>query len=273
MTRNVRAYAVVAVCLLAVLHLAAPADAVSHLKRSAAPADRAEGAALRGGGNYSFTMEPISPSTAMDTDLGDFLGPYFYFLVTNTGDADTYDMLITGLDDPATWWPQVCIGTVCIAGDSSSHSLGPGGSDTLGVNVVPNTDGVDTFTFTVRSQGNPSLSQSYDVTLYAGSAAVGVGDVVALGPGWELRQNTPNPVRAATSIGFAVPREQAVDLRVYDVAGRVVRTLTNDTWPAGFHSVDWDGANDRGVAVPAGVYFYRLVTSEGSLARRLTVLR
>jgi hypothetical protein len=272
MTRNGWAYAAAAVFVCISLHLAVPANAVSHLSKSAASIENAE-PRLRGGGNFSFTVEPVSPSTAMDNDLGDFLGPYFYFLVTNTGDADTYDMLLTDLDDPINWWPQVCVGTICIPGDSSSHSIGVAGSDTLGLNVVANTDGVDQMTFTVRSQGNPSLSYSFQVTLYAGNATVDVQEITALGAGYELRQNSPNPVRAATSIRFAVPHEQSIELQVYDVSGRVVRTLSNGVWPAGSHSLDWDGRNGAGVAVPAGVYFYRLVTAQGSLSKRLTVIR
>jgi len=271
MIRNVRARAVVALCAIASLAAVNSADAASHLRRSSAKFEE-EKPVLRGGG-FSFTMEPASPTTAMDNDLTDFLGPYFYFLVTNTGESDTYDMLLNGLDDPINWWPQVCVGSICIPGDSSAHAIAAASADTLGLNVVANTDGVDTMTFTVRSQGNPALSTTYEVTLYAGTAAVAVQEVGTLGAGWELRQNQPNPVRTATSIGFALPRPGAIDLRVYDVSGRIVRTLSRDAWPAGSHALHWDARNDTGAPVPAGVYFYRLVTEEGTLSRRLTVLR
>lgn len=270
---NVRASALALACAFASLHATAtPVGAVSHLRKSAASFEDVEPPQRATRSAFSFTVDALSPSTQMDTDLLDFLGPYFYFLVTNTGQADTYDMLLGGLDDPINWWPQVCVGNICIPGDSSAHSIPASDADTLGLNVVANTDGFDSMTFTIRSQGNPSLSASFEVTLYAGSATVDVREIEPA-TGLELRQNTPNPVRAGTSIQFVLPRADAVDLRVFDVTGRAVRVLSAGQWPAGSHAVAWDGRNDAGVAVPAGVYYYRLVTPEGSASRRMTVVR
>jgi hypothetical protein len=271
MTWSVRVSTLASV--LVSLHFAAtPASAVSHLKKTAASFEGVEPSQRAARSAFTFTVEALSPSTQMDTDLEDFLGPYFFFLATNTGQADTYDMLLGGLDDPDNWWPQVCVGFVCFPGDSIAHSIPAGEADTLGLNVVANTDGVDSMTFTVRSQGNPSISSTFAVTLYAGSATVDIREIEP-STGLELRQNMPNPVRAATSIRFVLPHPDAVDLRVYDVTGRAVRMLSAGQWPAGSHAVEWDGRNDAGVAVPAGVYYYRLVTPEGSAARRMTVVR
>ncbi|MBD3237774.1 MAG: T9SS type A sorting domain-containing protein [Candidatus Eisenbacteria bacterium] len=84
-----------------------------------------------------------------------------------------------------------------------------------------------------------------------------------------LRQNEPNPFRGGTSIVFGLERAQPVELRVFDVDGRSVRSLVAGTRPAGLQAVHWDGRDARGRAVPAGVYYYRLETGERSAVRRL----
>ncbi len=68
----------------------------------------------------------------------------------------------------------------------------------------------------------------------------------------------PNPVTGSAAIGFTLPTEGYARLVLYDVAGRRVRTLTEGRLAAGPHVVPWDGRNDRGMQLPAAVYFARL---------------
>ncbi|MBD3366840.1 MAG: hypothetical protein GF405_01545 [Candidatus Eisenbacteria bacterium] len=72
---------------------------------------------------------------------------------------------------------------------------------------------------------------------------------------FRLAQNSPNPFNPVTSIAYDVPEEARVTIRVYDVTGRVVRTLVDRECDAGRHVVSWDGEDDRGDAVGSGVYF------------------
>ena len=88
-----------------------------------------------------------------------------------------------------------------------------------------------------------------------------------------LQQNEPNPFRGGTSIAFGLERAQPVDLRIFDVDGRMVRWLVTGTRPAGIHSATWNGRDDGGRALPAGIYYYRLETSQRSAVRRLLRLR
>jgi subtilisin family serine protease len=87
-----------------------------------------------------------------------------------------------------------------------------------------------------------------------------------------LHQNVPNPFNPSTTIHFDLVTATAVDLLIYDVSGRLVRTLVNYRMPRGEHQFEWDGLNDRGVRVTAGVYFYRLVTSEFRVSKKMTFL-
>ena len=85
---------------------------------------------------------------------------------------------------------------------------------------------------------------------------------------------SPNPSRGtAVSIRFGLARTDQVDLRVFDVTGRMVKTLASGSFAAGPHPMTWDGTNDSGARVQPGVYFYRLVTEEGTLSRSVTLQR
>lgn len=73
-----------------------------------------------------------------------------------------------------------------------------------------------------------------------------------------LRQNRPNPFSGITAIHFDLPAETTVRLEIFDAQGRLVRTLANGGYPAGFHSVEWDHQTSEGKALGAGVYLYRI---------------
>jgi hypothetical protein len=76
-----------------------------------------------------------------------------------------------------------------------------------------------------------------------------------------LRQNVPNPFNPSTKISYELPVRAAVVLSVYDVDGRLVRTLVDTAQGPGTFSVPWDGRNDDGGWVASGVYFYRLTAA------------
>ncbi len=88
-------------------------------------------------------------------------------------------------------------------------------------------------------------------------------------------QNGPNPFKAGTftTITFQLPRPAPVSLKVYDVAGSLVRTLREDWTAAGRHLVHWDGLDNDRRQVAAGIYFCRLHVEEAGLTRRMLVLR
>ncbi len=88
-----------------------------------------------------------------------------------------------------------------------------------------------------------------------------------------LSQNAPNPFNPRTEIKFSVPTDQDVSLRIYNVEGRLVRTLIQGRQIAGAHSIMWSGQNDQGGMVASGLYFYRLNTDSGTLTRKMTLLK
>lgn len=73
-----------------------------------------------------------------------------------------------------------------------------------------------------------------------------------------ITQVAPNPFNPTTTISFDVPRAGPVSLAVFDVRGRLVRTLVDASLEVGRHRVTWDGRDAHGAAAASGVYFARL---------------
>jgi flagellar hook assembly protein FlgD len=92
----------------------------------------------------------------------------------------------------------------------------------------------------------------------------------AAGDGLGLRA-WPNPFSTETAVEFALPAAGDVRLRVFDVGGRAVRTLTTGRREAGAHRVTWDARDTAGRRLGSGVYFYR-VEAAGEVAVRKVVL-
>jgi len=85
--------------------------------------------------------------------------------------------------------------------------------------------------------------------------------------------NYPNPAGPTTSIYFSIPEPAAASVSVYDVAGRLVKTISSDEMPAGRHEISWDGRNRSGERVSSGVYFYRLDVAGESKTSKLLVIK
>jgi hypothetical protein len=89
-----------------------------------------------------------------------------------------------------------------------------------------------------------------------------------------LHANAPNPFNPRTTIRFDLPAAARVTLGVYDLAGRLVRVLRDgELRPAGRHIAAWDGRDDAGRAVPAGVYVCRLEAGMEIETRRMVLVR
>ena len=88
-----------------------------------------------------------------------------------------------------------------------------------------------------------------------------------------LYQNVPNPFNPTTTIGFDLAHQGQVEIQIFDVSGRRIRTLVIGKLLGGHHIVTWNGLDDAGHSVASGVYFYQLVTADYRATRKLVVLR
>jgi len=88
-----------------------------------------------------------------------------------------------------------------------------------------------------------------------------------------LHQNTPNPFNPTTTISFTLPERARVTLAIYDVGGRLVRTLVDETVGEGYQEHLWDGKDAKGASVSSGVYFYTLQSSGRSITKKMLLLK
>jgi len=88
-----------------------------------------------------------------------------------------------------------------------------------------------------------------------------------------LIQNYPNPFNPSTNIKYNLLKADNVDIRIYDILGKEVRTLVSEKLAPGERVVVWDGMNNNGVAVASGTYFVKLVTSSGVDSKKMLLLK
>jgi flagellar hook assembly protein FlgD len=89
-----------------------------------------------------------------------------------------------------------------------------------------------------------------------------------------LLGNFPNPFNPTTTIAYELSSPAPIHLRVYDVAGRLVRTLEHGTLQtAGRHEVRWDGRDETGRGVASGMYVYRLDDGQARESGRMLLVK
>ena len=86
--------------------------------------------------------------------------------------------------------------------------------------------------------------------------------------------NHPNPFNPTTTISFSIPEESKVELSVFNIKGQKVKTLAQDSYQKGKHSVVWNGKSDTGKSVSSGIYFYKLnVNGTSNQVRKCILLK
>ena len=88
-----------------------------------------------------------------------------------------------------------------------------------------------------------------------------------------LNDNYPNPFNPSTIINYNIPENDFVNITIYDMMGRVVKTLVNGSQTAGFKSVRWNATNDRNEPVSAGLYLYTIQAGEFRQTKKMVLLK
>jgi hypothetical protein len=113
--------------------------------------------------------------------------------------------------------------------------------------------------------------------IYSWFQEIPIGDITDADPTPEARnslgQNYPNPFNPNTWIKFEIRKKGHVSLKIYNVAGQLVKTLINDVMNAGEHTADWNGTNNAGIKVASGVYFYSIEADEFKSTKKMVLLR
>ncbi len=100
-----------------------------------------------------------------------------------------------------------------------------------------------------------------------------VDDDNQLATEFRLNQNYPNPFNPVTQIEFAIPHKSMVSLKIYDINGKLVRTLSNSVKTQGVYRSVWNATNDQGLKVSSGVYFYQLQTDDRIMTKKMLFIK
>ena len=114
----------------------------------------------------------------------------------------------------------------------------------------------------------------WDVAEWTNSGtAVAANKLIGLPNEPQLQQNAPNPFNSQTVISYFLPESGSVRLDLFSVTGQRVAVLRQGHQQAGYHRLHWNARDSEGRPLASGIYLYRLVTDEGILTRKLTLLR
>ncbi len=134
----------------------------------------------------------------------------------------------------------------------------------------------NTFDVSTMPHGHYHLTVTdFNGNVGPATSTMGVSSVDGTVPTtWRLGSNVPNPFNPTTRISFDVPDARLVNLVIFDISGRLVRTLVDgELLQSKSHSREWNGTNDSGQKVAAGVYFYRMEAGDFIETKRMTLLK
>jgi len=88
-----------------------------------------------------------------------------------------------------------------------------------------------------------------------------------------LHQNYPNPFNPVTTLRYDLPENAMINITIYDMLGREVKTLMDQNQDAGYRSVIWDATNDYGKPVSAGIYLYQIQAGKYMQTKKMVLLK
>ena len=145
------------------------------------------------------------------------------------------------------------------------YELGDGLVLTTGITLdSPNNDNI--FFQILTNMIDYSINQSVDLVSIKPTDESLPGAI-------KLHAAYPNPFNPITTLRYDLPENSLVNITIYDMLGRQVKTLINQTQDAGFKSVIWDATNDYGKPVSAGVYLYQIQAGEFVQTKKMVLLK
>jgi len=164
-----------------------------------------------------------------------------------------------------------------ITGSAALADLdGDGDCDYIGV-IKATGNNLDVFDYKVHLPEQiftwPTYGKNPLRNCYYGYFETGIEDSPSNPVTYSLNQNYPNPFNMSTTISFSLSKTQHIDLNIYDLLGRKIRTLVSGPLVAGGHAVTWNGLDDNGSTAASGIYFYKLAGNDGNFSKRMTLIK
>jgi hypothetical protein len=105
------------------------------------------------------------------------------------------------------------------------------------------------------------------------ASAVNVEELKVIPESFALHANYPNPFNPTTTISYDLPKRSQVTLGIYDILGKKIKTLLNQSQDAGKRIAIWDGTDNLGRQVSAGVYLYQIQAGAFTQTRKMLLLK
>ena len=110
----------------------------------------------------------------------------------------------------------------------------------------------------------------YQATTYCGQVSI-TEEILSIT--YELYNPYPNPFNPVTTLRYDLPEDALVNITIYDMLGRQVKTLINEEQTAGYRSLQWNAANDAGSPVSAGIYLYMIQSGAYRQTKKMVLLK
>ncbi|MBL7047249.1 MAG: T9SS type A sorting domain-containing protein, partial [Candidatus Marinimicrobia bacterium] len=222
---------------------------------------------------YSGTLEMINTARNSVTEFQAFLnGPYIYMdlreftleIASQTTDPTLESKANTVAD-------RLSNNGFRVAWQTSLQSTLGG----LSIYFPPNTNGWDWYDYFTDNVilFTTDEDQHWDDFLEAYFYGVAIDPSELVPDKFALHQNHPNPFNPVTTIRYDLPEQSHVTLVIYDLLGREVKELVSGELVSGYHKAVWDGTDSFGRPVSAGVYFYRLESTEFTETKKLLLVK
>jgi hypothetical protein len=223
------------------------------------------------------TDEGLTRSTAT-------VGSSYNYDITRTGISqpiiiDNISGDISDGDELVAYANGVAVGVTTINTDDSNllvawKSLYEYGIDTDG---YYDGDEIELRLFSQALNQELMVTHSFNAGNY-GEVPITVGSVhvhnqLAVPVEFGLEQNYPNPFNPSTTIDVSVASDTQITLNIYDINGRLVSTLADGVYDTGYHSFVWNGFDQTGNKVSAGIYFYSLQSAGVSMTKKMMLMK
>jgi hypothetical protein len=218
----------------------------------------------------------VSPGDSVDFNfvpITDTLSGTFSFHPSVPGslrfDLSTIEAIIS------YWTPAGFLKNIAYVLNPDTAGFYQAGVDLDTFQVIPNLP--DTTFFTIPQYYDSLVItgsvDTLDFVIYSSLVGVDEEDIGGQYVEPRLLQNEPNPVISNTVIRYAIPAEDQVSLKVYDLSGRLVKTLVSESQKSGVYAFKWDGRDNSGKRLPSGIYFYRFKSGDYTATKKLILLR
>jgi hypothetical protein len=174
------------------------------------------------------------------------------------------------LDDYLIEYNEINPGEVIVAASGNNPNAQSGLLANVNFEVLEGFTDETTVSITnVRLNEQEPVEVSTEMTI---SYVLGI-DGAAIPDVYALHQNYPNPFNPITRINYDLPEDALVNITIYDMMGRQVKTLINSEQSAGYRTIRWNGTNYLGQTVSAGLYMYVIQAGDYRKTRKMVLLK